>query len=61
MPSYSQLNIGLKYAPKKALEGLELQVLIVKKWNDGELYNDEKYRINKVDMSNTNVILNYIF
>ncbi len=61
MPSYSQLNISLKYAPKKALEGLELQVLIVKKWNDGELYNDEKYRINKVDMSNTNVILNYIF
>jgi hypothetical protein len=61
MPSYSQLNVGIKYSPKGMWDGLDFQVLFVKKWNNGELYNDEKYRINKVDMSNTNVILNYSF
>jgi hypothetical protein len=61
MPSYSQLNVGMKYSPKGMWDGLDFQVLFVKKWNNGELYNDEKYRINKVDMSNTNVILNYNF
>ena len=61
MPSYSQLNVGMKYSPKGMWDGLDFQVLFVKKWNNGELYKDEKYRINKVDMSNTNVILNYNF
>ncbi len=61
MPSYTQLNFGLKYAPKKAFEGIEIQFLAVKKWNQGNLYGDEKYRINKVDMINYNLILNYNF
>lgn len=61
MPSYSQLNVAMKYSPKRMFDGLEFQVLFVRKWNNGELYNDQKYRINKVDMSNTNVILNYNF
>lgn len=61
MPSYSQMNIGVKYAPKKIFAGTEIQFLAVKKWNQGELYNDQKYRINKVDMLNYNLILNYYF
>lgn len=61
MPSYSQLNIALKYIPKGAFEGFDLQFLAVKKWNNGNVYNDEKYRINKVDMTNYNLVLNYIF
>jgi hypothetical protein len=61
MPSYTQLNFGIKYAPKKIFEGTDVQFLLVKKWNDGNLYNDEKYRINKVDMTNYNLVLNYNF
>lgn len=61
MPSYTQLNIGLKYAPKGIMEGIDIQLLVVKKWNNGQLYADEKYRINKVDMINYNVVLNYNF
>jgi hypothetical protein len=61
MPSYSQFNFSLKYAPKKVFEGVDIQFLAVKKWNQGDLHNDEKYRINKVDMTNYNLILNYNF
>jgi outer membrane porin, OprD family len=61
MPSYTQLNFGIKYAPKKILDGTDIQFLLVKKWNDGNLHNDEKYRINKVDMTNYNLVLNYNF
>ncbi|MFY7910583.1 MAG: OprD family outer membrane porin [Emticicia sp.] len=61
MPSYTQLNIGLKYTPKGIIEGIDIQALAVKKWNNGQLYADEKYRINKVDMTNYNVVLNYNF
>ena len=61
MPTYSQLNIGAKYALKKDFDGLEIQLLFVKKWNNGNIYNDEKYRINKVEMTNGNLVLNYNF
>lgn len=61
MPAYTQLNIGLKYVPKGIMEGVDIQLLAVRKWNDGQLYNDEKFRINKVDMTNYNVVLNYNF
>ena len=61
MPSYSQLNMNIKYAFKNNFEGLNMEFLIAKKWNEGTLYNDQKYRINKVDMTNINLIMNYSF
>ncbi len=61
LPSYNQLNMDLKYRFGGRLEGLESQVLIAWKKNAGDLYNNERYRINKVDMINYNLVFNYRF
>jgi hypothetical protein len=61
LPSYTQLNIDLSYEFVDFLEGLELQALYVYKANQGETYQNEKYIINKVNMSNYNLILNFHF
>jgi hypothetical protein len=61
LPSYTQLNIDLSYEFIDFLEGLELQALYVHKTNQGETYQNEKYIINKVNMSNYNLILNFHF
>lgn len=59
LPSYAQLNISYKYRFKGNFERLTLEGLIVHKWNMGNLHNNERYRINKVDMTNFNIIANY--
>jgi hypothetical protein len=61
MPSYTQFNFSIKYIPKGIFSGSDIQFLGIRKWNNGNLYNDEKYRINKVDMSNYNLVINYVF
>ncbi len=61
LPSYNQLNIELNYEFTNFLEGLELQALYVHKTNQGETYENEKYIINKVNMSNYNLVLNFHF
>ena len=61
MPSYTQLNIDLSYEFVDFLEGLEIQALYVHKANQGNTYQNEKYIINKVDMSNYNLIFNFHF
>ena len=61
IPSYSQLNAGLRYDFQKTLQGLDLQLLYVYKGRLGAYYDNEKYLINKVNMSNFNLILNYNF
>lgn len=61
LPSYSQLNLDLTYEFTDFLEGLEIQALYVHKANQGETYQNEKYIINKVNMSNYNLILNFHF
>ncbi|MDZ7879786.1 MAG: OprD family outer membrane porin [Saprospiraceae bacterium] len=61
LPSYIQLNLSLKYRFKGIFKNLESEFLMVHKWNKGDLYNNEKYRINKVDMTNWNWIMNYRF
>ena len=60
-PSYSQLNIDIKYAFAGVLKGLDAQLLIVKKKNYGNIYNDRKFEINKVNMMLYNLVLNYHF
>jgi hypothetical protein len=61
LPSYTQLNIDLSYEFTDFLEGLEIQLLYVNKANQGETYQNEKYIINKVNMSNYNLICNFHF
>ncbi len=61
LPSYQQLNVELTYEFEHFLEGLELQVLYVHKSNQGKTYENEKYIINKVNMSNYNIVLNFHF
>jgi hypothetical protein len=61
IPSYLQSNVGIKYEFQGLLEGMELDLLYVYKALAGETYDDPKYIINKVNMSNINVIINYHF
>lgn len=61
VPSYNQLNAGMRYAFPGFLEGLDAQLLYVYKQKAGESYNNNKYIINKVDMGLWNLVFNYRF
>jgi hypothetical protein len=61
LPSYTQLNMEMRYEFKGFLEGLESQLLYVYKGRSGNTYGNDKYVINKVNMSNWNLVLNYHF
>lgn len=59
MPSYNQLNISASYHFTGFLEGLDAQLLVVRKNGVGPTYDNARYVYNKVDMSHLNFILNY--
>lgn len=61
LPSYDQLNLEVIYEFENFLEGLEIQALYVHKSNQGEAYANEKYIINKVNMNNYSIVLNFHF
>uniref|UniRef100_UPI00404AB914 hypothetical protein n=1 Tax=Fluviicola sp. TaxID=1917219 RepID=UPI00404AB914 len=61
MPSYFQANLDVRYNFDELIEGLEGQLLVVAKLNNGNTYNNPKYEHNKVNMLLTNVVLNYHF
>lgn len=61
LPSYTQINADIKYTFNGVLKGLDMQLLIVAKQNNGETYNDLRYEFNKVNMMLYNVVLNYNF
>lgn len=61
MPSYTQLNVDLRYEFEGVLKGLESQLLYVYKGKTGDELLNEKYIINKVDMNMVNLVLNYHF
>jgi hypothetical protein len=61
MPSYWQLNADLRYQFQGFMKGLEMQLLYVYKGNAGNTYGNDRFVINKVDMSLYNLILNYHF
>lgn len=61
LPSYNQLNIDIRYRFAGLLKGLETQLLFVRKNKTGNSYNNDKYVINKVDMSLWNLVFNYAF
>lgn len=61
MPSYTQLNIDIRYGFAGFLKGMETQLLYVHKGRSGNTYGNEKYVINKVNVSVWNCLLNYHF
>ncbi len=61
LPSYTQLNLDLNYAFTGWLEGLEAELLYVYKNKLGNSFGNDKYVINKVDMAQWNIVLNYEF
>lgn len=60
-PSFQQANFDVRYAFGGSLQGLRAQFLYVWKGRLGNVYDNDRYVINKVDMSLYNVILNYTF
>lgn len=60
-PSFRQMNLDLRYTFGKQFEGLRAQFLYVYKWRLGEVYGNDRYVINKVDMGLYNLILNYTY
>ena len=61
MPSYTQLNMDIRHDFSGFFKGLEVQLLFVHKRKSGNTYKNEKYVINKVDMSSWNLVFNYQF
>lgn len=61
VPSYMQINLDMRYTFSGVLKGLDAQALIAHKIKHGEVYNNDKFVINKVDMTLYNLILNYHF
>lgn len=60
LPSYAQINTDLRYT-FKVPKGLDLELLMVGKLNEGATYNDDKYVFNKVNVFQFNCIINYHF
>ncbi len=60
-PSYEQFNFDARYTFGGALKGLRAQLLVVWKGRLGETYGNDKYVINKVDMTLYNFVLNYTY
>jgi len=61
LPSYMQTNVQVSYIFIGRLQGLQSSLLYVYKCNKGETYRNAKFIINKVNMSNINLILDYHF
>ncbi|MBP7183978.1 MAG: hypothetical protein KBA06_00595, partial [Saprospiraceae bacterium] len=61
LPSYTQMNLDIRYAFRNLLNGLEVQALFVRKFDVGNTYHEYKYIFNKVDMNLYNLVLNYYF
>ena len=61
LPSYTQANADIRYSFAGILKGLEAQLLVVWKMNNGELYNNKRFEFNKVNMLQYNSVLNYHF
>ncbi len=61
MPSYLQANIEMRYAFGGFWKGLEAHFLLASKFNAGETYGNLRNVINKVDMFQYNLVMNYRF
>jgi hypothetical protein len=58
-PAFNQLNADIRYAFSGWLSGLNAQLLLVRKGRLGEVYGNQRAVINRVNMWQYNLILNY--
>lgn len=62
MPSYQQLNTRLSISLQTSKShDLQLQFWYIQKFNEGNTYNQVKYELNKVNMSQVNIVVNYSY
>lgn len=61
MPSFTQFTASINYQFRGLLKGTNAQFLYVQKNNQGNIYDNERYVINKVNMSQLNFVLNHQF
>lgn len=61
MPAYTQINTDFRYTFTNSLKGLEAQLLLIAKLKNGESYSNSKMIINKVNMWQSNLVLNFHF
>ncbi len=61
LSSYWHTDVELKYQPLRKIKNFEISLLIANKMSIGETYYNPKNVINKVNMFNYNLILNYNF
>jgi hypothetical protein len=61
MPSYTHVNVGVNYNFEKVVKGLNGELLVTRKDKIGETYDNNKYIINKVNMTLFNLVFNYQF
>lgn len=63
MPSYQQLNtiLNFQFAQNKNPHNLSIQLWYVQKFNSGNTYNQLNYELNKVNMLQINIIVNYYY
>jgi hypothetical protein len=59
MPSYTHINLGLTYQFRHYMKGLSLLMLVMRKDETGETYENDRFIFNKVNMTHLNLILNY--
>jgi hypothetical protein len=60
-PAFRQFNFDVRYAFGGTFEGLRAQLLYVWKGRLGEVYGNDRFVINRVDMSLFNLVLNYTY
>jgi len=60
-PAFRQFNFDVRYTFGGMLEGLRAQFLFVWKGRMGNVYGNDRYVINKVNMAQYNVVFNYIY
>lgn len=60
-PAFNQLNLDTRFAFGGTLKGLRVQFLYVYKGRLADTYGNDKLVINRVNLSNYNLIFNYIF
>jgi hypothetical protein len=60
-PAFKQLNFDVRYRFGGMFKGLHAQLLYVWKGRLGEVYGNDRYVINRVNMAQYNLILNYTY
>lgn len=61
VPSYTQINAEVRYSFPGFLRGLDAQLLIIGKINNGRTYDNPRFVFNKVNAVLYNLVINYHF